>query len=270
MSTSAVRKKTLTWRQKGIVLGLALGAGLVVYARWVEPYRVEVSHHRVPMPVTRPLRVAQLSDLHTKGVGRRERRVLSLLDEEAPDVIVVTGDMVADGGNYAGVEETLKELHAPLGVWLVQGNWEHWRPSSGAAGAYAAAGVRDITNASARLRDDVWLVGLDDTLAGNPDAARAFEGVPPGANVIVLLHSPTGVHQVQKRASLVLAGHTHGGQIRLPWGTPLWLPPGSGEFVEGMYEVGGTTMYVSRGIGNSIVEARLFCRPELAMFEVGP
>ncbi|WP_437635681.1 metallophosphoesterase [Sorangium sp. So ce854] len=249
---------------------LATGAALAGHAFWVEPYRVEVSHHRVPMALARPLRVAHLSDLHTVGFGRRERRVAELLAREAPDVIVVTGDSIADDGSYAGVTETLRELHAPLGVWSVEGNWEHWRPSADARAAYAAAGVNDLTNASARLREDVWLVGLDDTLAGHPDAARAFDGVPRGAQVIVLLHSPVGVYQVRGRAGLVLAGHTHGGQIRWPWGTPLWLPPGSGTFVEGAYDVDGTTMYVSRGIGNSLVEARLFCRPEIAIFELGP
>ena len=69
---------------------------------------------------------------------------------------------------------------------------------------------------------------------------------------------------------MLAANDGQSGQVRLPWGTPLWLPPGSGKFVEGTYDVDGTTMYVSRGIGNSIVDARLFCPPEVAVFEVGP
>lgn len=270
LSTWIQRGRALSWRRKAAAILLALSVPVFVDAFWVEPYRVEVSHHRVTMPIERPLRVAQLSDLHTSGFGRRERLVVSRLAEEAPDVIVVTGDTVTDTDTSVGVEETLKEIHAPLGVWLVEGNWEHWRPGAAARSAYAAAGAHDLTNANTRLREDLWLVGLDDAFAGNPDVARAFDGVPGGANVIVILHSPMGVYQVRGQARLVLAGHTHGGQIRLPWGAPLFLPPGSGKFVEGMYDVDGTMMYVSRGIGTSIVHARLFCPPEVAMFEVGP
>src|ERR1700681_2267136 len=102
-------------------------AGLVVAVDCflVEPYRIEVTHSSVQAPLTRPLKIAHLSDLHTSGLGRRERQLLLLLDAEQPDVIVITGDTVTRGHHYANIRPILSRLHAPLGVWLVRGDWEN-------------------------------------------------------------------------------------------------------------------------------------------------
>ncbi len=262
-------EKTWSSSRKLAAILLAIVIVVAIDAFWIEPFRIQVSQHRFSMPLGRPIRIAHLSDLHTHGFGRRERDVVARLAESAPDLIVVTGDSIAGDGTWTEVESTLKELRAPLGVWGVEGNWEHWRREAGVHPSQETV-LHDLTNANARVRDDLWLVGLDDSLAGAPDVTRAFAGVPAGANVIVLLHSPAGVRVVQGRTRLALAGHTHGGQIRWPWGSPLWLPPGSGQFVEGTYDLGGTTLFVSRGLGNSILDARLFCPPEIAIFDIGP
>jgi predicted MPP superfamily phosphohydrolase len=88
-----------------------------------------VTHSSVQAPLSRPLKIAHLSDLYTSGLGRRERKLLLLLDAERPDVIVITGDTVTWGQRYNGVGPLLSRLHAPLGVWLVRGNWENNRLS---------------------------------------------------------------------------------------------------------------------------------------------
>jgi predicted MPP superfamily phosphohydrolase len=119
-------------------------------------------------------------------------------------------------------------------------------------------------------RPDVWISGIDDPYTGiaKPDAALA--GIPSGAYTILLFHSPGYFGHVAGRANLCLAGHTHGGQVRLPLTKPLWMPRGSGHFLEGWYEESGTKMYVSRGIGTSILPIRFFCRPEIAFISVEP
>src|SRR6476659_4500515 len=95
------------------------------YATAIEPYWLEVTHHRVFAAVTSPLRIAHVSDLHTRGLWLRERRVLSALRAEHPDVILISGDSIIDRSTYDWVADVLREMSAPLGIWFVRGNWEN-------------------------------------------------------------------------------------------------------------------------------------------------
>mgnify|MGYP003393456471 CR=1 FL=1 len=165
----------------------------------------------------------------------------------------------------------MKELRAPLGVFLVRGNWEHWRPHPDELKIYAEAGIHFLDNSNHQVRDEFWIIGLDDNLAGAPNLGKATPGLPKNAFKIGLFHSPDFFSTHSDSFDLVLAGHTHGGQIRIPFLPPLWLPEGSGPYVEGWYAAGSKAkMYVSRGIGNSVLEIRFFCRPELPIIEIIP
>lgn len=236
----------------------------------IEPYMLVVSHHTRAAPFRR-LRVAHLSDLHSGGFGVRERKLVARLAEEKPDLIVLTGDTV-DGGDLEparGVMTAIASLRPALGVFAVHGNWEHWHPVSGDAHAfYASTGARFLRNESVRLRDDLYLVGLDDPLAGDFDPKAGFAAVPSGVATLALMHAPVGIEAIAGRATFALAGHTHGGQVRLPWLGALWRPPGSGRFDRGWYP-GPTPMHVSSGIGTSIMRLRFACLPDLAILELG-
>jgi hypothetical protein len=134
-----------------VVFAAVAGLAVAVDGFLIEPYRIEVTHSSVQAPLTRPLKIAQLSDLHTSGLGRRERQLLSLLDAENPDIIVITGDTVTLGHHYENIRPVLSHLHARLGVWLV---------------------------------------GLDDPSSGTPNLDAAFSTVPQGAYVIVAFTYP--------------------------------------------------------------------------------
>jgi predicted MPP superfamily phosphohydrolase len=269
----ARRRKGFRW---ALALFLLLGAAAGVDALLIEPYWIEVTHHELHGAVATPLKIAHLSDIHTYGFGRRERRVIEILAEEKPDIILITGDspgrwLGRPNGDYAGAKAVYEQLHAPLGVWFVHGNWENAQPMRGERAFYQSVGVRLLLNSNGEARPDVWIAGLDDpyTGAAKPDAALAE--IPPGVYTILLFHSPGYFSHVAGRVSLCLAGHTHGGQARLPFVTKaLWLPRGSGHFLEGWFEDKGTKMYVSRGIGTSILPIRFFCRPEIDFITVDP
>ncbi len=235
----------------------------------IEPNWIEVTRYDArtlsPRFAGAPLKIAHLSDLHTSGLGFRERRLLALLAAEQPDVIVVTGDTIAGRGNLEATRGLLTRLHAPLGVWVVRGNWENWKPYRNERAFYASAGVNFLLNEARPVREGVWMVGLDDPSSGSPDLEAALQGVPRDAFALALFHAPAYFDRVAKRCPLALAGHTHGGQVRFPFVRPLWLPPGSGRFLEGWYEGGSSRMYVSRGVGTSILPVRFLCRPELAI-----
>ncbi len=257
-------------RRFSALILLFFAAALVADAFWIEPYSIEVTRWRVNAPLAPPLKIAHVSDLHTHGLGRRERQLLALLDAERPDIIVISGDTVAETGTYDMCREVLSRLHAPLGVWVVRGNWENWRPLKHERAFYQSAGVHFLLNSGAPVRPGVWLAGLDDPWTGDAKPDAALAGAPPGAFTIFLFHSPGYFDQLAGRCNLALAGHTHGGQVRPPFIRPFWLPGGCGRFLEGWYEQGGSRLYVSRGVGTSQIPARFRCRPELAMITAGP
>ena len=251
-----------------IVMTVA-GLAAAVDGFLVEPYRIEVTRSSVETPLAGPLKIAHLSDLHTFGLGRRERKLLSLLDTEQPDVIIITGDTVTWGRHYERIRPLLSRLHAPLGVWLVRGNWENAYPLHNEHAFYAHLGIHFLLNEARPIRPDVWIVGLDDPYSGTPNFDAALSTVPQGTYVIAAFHSPAYFDNVAGRVPLVLAGHTHGGQVRLPLVPVFWLPRGSGRFLEGWYVERGSKMYVSRGIGTSFLPIRFRCPPELSIISVG-
>ncbi len=266
-----------TWlrRARRIVYGLVLAG--VAWVWLVEPRWIATSERTVLAPVRTAVRIAHVTDLHTSGLGGVERSFLAALHDARPDVVVVTGDTV-DGGDWEAARPVLSEIRAPLGVWIVDGNWEHWSRAEAPAAFFDSVGARHLRNESARVRDDLWVVGLDDGLAGRPDLERALADVPEGPAVVVLLHTPEPFDALAPRlarhaprgSALAFAGHTHGGQVRLPFLGPLWLPPGSGRFVAGAYAEAGVPLFVSRGIGTSILPVRFLCRPELAITVLAP
>jgi len=195
--------------------------------------------------------------------------MLELIEAERPDLIVITGDSINIPSDYPGLRDVLTHLHAPLGVWLVRGNHEDWWPVKNELEFYESAGAKLLLNSSAQVREDLWLVGLDDLYGGSPNANKAFAGVPDSAYKIALFHSPMFFDQIADRCDVALAGHSHGGQVRLPFIGPVWLPPFSGQFVAGWFEQQGTRMFVSRGVGTSIVDVRFLSRPEIAIITVG-
>jgi len=250
-------------------LVLALIA-VAVDSIFIEPYRIEVTHYSVQAPIARPLKIALLTDLHTSGLGRREIRLLDLLNAENPDVIIISGDNLTAGFDYSKVRPLLSRLHAPLGVWFVRGNWENRYPLKNEHTFYSQLGVRFLLNDAAPIEPGVWLAGLDDPSTGAPNLNAALAKIPTGAYTILTFHAPGFFNQAAGRAPLVLAGHTHGGQVRIPFVPVFWKPHGSGHYLEGWYTARGSRMYVSRGIGTSVLPIRFLCRPELAIITIGP
>lgn len=245
----------------------SVGTSCALWAFFIEPNWVETTHHVVRARVARPLTIAHLSDLHLRSLGRRERTVLDVVTRARPDAIVITGDTV-DDGDGAVAQEFMSRLSAPLGVFAVLGNWEHWRPAT--AAPFQRSRVHLLQNEARQLRDNVWVVGFDDSTAGEPNAQAGVRDVPKGAYVIAAMHSPAFIEEVRGDVDLALAGHTHGGQVRLPWIGPLWLPRGSADFVAGWYRRDRARMYVSRGVGTSILPVRFLCRPEVALINLMP
>jgi predicted MPP superfamily phosphohydrolase len=267
----------------GILLFTSLLALLAV-AFFVEPGRIEVTHHDMRHRRDGPgLRLVQLSDLHLRAVGKHETSLVKRVKELQPDLVVLTGDMV-DRADALPLLQAFIDALSPIPIVAVPGNWEHWSgldfPELRAA-IERRQGNQLLLNGQSsftRGKRTIHLIGLDDFTGGNPDPGL-LEGIghlhrENGTTAVLLQHSP-GFFELPEvrrlmgsgRFTLCLSGHTHGGQITIGGWTPS-TPGGSGRFVAGFYDIPGSKLYVSRGLGMSIIPARLGARPEIAVFDL--
>lgn len=269
-------------RRRLLVGGGLVAAGLpiagLVDGVIVTPRRLRTTDHafvgRAPRAGTR-LRLAQVSDLHLHRIGGIETRLLAALHESRPDLLLFTGDMIDRRVDLWQLETFLRECPSTAHRMAILGNWEYWAgiPREALERIYDRHGVELLVNRSVEIAmpgTRVRITGLDDLRGGTPDAAVALRDAPPSPNHLVLAHCPATRDRVtlppEHPADLLLAGHTHGGQVA-PFGLALALPEGSGRYVAGWYRDGGPPMYVSRGIGMSMVPVRIGAAPELVRMD---
>ncbi|SDL26676.1 hypothetical protein SAMN05660860_00190 [Geoalkalibacter ferrihydriticus] len=265
--------------RRTLLISVGLGAGALALGKglWHEPRTAQLEQIHLPLdkiPPGRQLRVVQLSDLHIRQFTRYHLSVARLVDKLAPDLIVITGDFLDQQRNLSAVGKFLDHLQAPAGIFAVQGNWEYWARIEGdkLRQAFARWGVTLLINERLDLEvqdTPLSILGLDYPSAA--DALKKLQQQSDPARVNLLLsHVPAFDHDLlDGRLDLLLAGHTHGGQVRFPGVTPFYLPRFSEPFVSGLYHVGpGTPLYVNRGIGTSFMPVRFLCPPEITLFNL--
>lgn len=259
------------------LMGLGLGAGIAapLEARCIEPYALDISRHEVPLPDLPSgldgFSVAHLTDLHRGPVTPNDALAKAIAATQAlqPDVVVITGDFVHHHARDAApLAKMLSVLKPRLGLWGSLGNHDYGSSAPAVSQALeAGCGLRMLRNDAAEVAPGLWIAGLDDTVRGTPDTPAIFAKIPAGAPAIFLTHNPVGVFAVDTRPWLVLAGHTHGGQIRLP-GLPPRFPPGMEGFpyIAGWGVFDRARLYINRGVGMGMLPVRFRCRPEIALF----
>jgi len=266
--------------------GGAAGAGAVALDGFViTPNRLDVSRHVIGSggygPADRAtaargdVRVAHVSDLHLRAIGAREEAVLGALADLAPDVIAITGDSLDAPAGAGPLGEFLAACPAAAARLAILGNWEY---KAGMADdrlrrLHERHGFELLVDRSVVLRlhgHDVRVTGLDDLCHGSPDAVAALGTAEPGPAHLILAHCPATRDTLRlppgHAADAILSGHTHGGQVS-PAGVCLLTPYGSGRYVAGWYAGAAAPMFVSRGIGTSLLPVRLGAAPELAVID---
>jgi predicted MPP superfamily phosphohydrolase len=243
-----------------------------------EATRVIVTRHDVLVPnlpaAFDGIRIAQISDVHFPGNQLAARAALEHVHRERPEVVVLSGDMTERVDAMGQVRDFAANARGTLATVAILGNWEYLSGMVGGAArdAYRGTGVELLVNRSKVVRlgsSTLSLVGLDDVLLGKPDLSSARQELRPGTLEVWLVHEPMFADMVQPasvaRPMMILAGHTHGGQIRIPFLPPI-RPVGAGRFLEGWYRDTVAPLYVSHGVGTTGIPARFRCAAELPIF----
>jgi predicted MPP superfamily phosphohydrolase len=260
----------------------AAGAALGADAFGLEATRVEVTRHDLRVPnlpgSIDGIRIAQVSDVHFPGNQLAARAALEHVHRERPEIVVLSGDMTEKLEAVGQVREFAANARGSLATVAILGNWEYRAGMVGQAArnVYQGTGVDLLVNQSKVVSlgsSSLALVGLDDVLMGRPDLPRARRNLAPGAVEVWLFHEPLFADLVpsasQPRPIMLMAGHTHGGQIRIPFLPPV-RPVGAGRFLEGWYRDTVAPLYVSHGVGTTGLPARFRCPAELPIFTLRP
>lgn len=273
-----------------------LGAGLLVLALAVlvviglgnvvaDPIERTASVALPALPAgTAPIHVALLSDIHLGNRGmlpERLDRIVAQVNAARPDMVLIAGDFITgydDEGaadRAAGLTSPLSRLHAPLGVFAVLGNHDHWTMPQAVRADLAKAGVIVLENEAVR-RGALAVVGVDDRFSGHDDLGRAVAAADRVGGVpIAFTHSPDIAHDLPERFPLLLAGHTHCGQVVLPWGTSVASYVSRKHLFDSRYRCGRIddphrTTFVTAGVGSGTVPVRLGAMTDWWLIELHP
>jgi uncharacterized protein len=269
--------------------GLLGAAGLALYSaeiarHWIEVSRIDIRLCSLPASFD-GLRIAQLSDIHMDEYTEPFflRHAIAEINSLQPDLVLLTGDFVSNsplGRKFAlgaawQCANILRELTCTE-LYAVPGNHDVLVGERWVSKALTSNGITMLTNANRAIErggGKIWLAGVDDPVEGHPDPEKA---IPPSIRnvpnepVVLMCHAPDYADDLLanpagQAVDLMVSGHTHGGQIRLPLIGALSLPPLGQQYVQGWFQLGSMQLYVNRGIGTVGLPFRLNCPPEITL-----
>ncbi len=255
-------------------------AAICGYPLLVERYLFQVNRYQIPVaglpPEFEGFTIVHLTDLHYGFLMPMVviRHLIHQANALKKDVIVCTGDYVHEHNRTEQIDRVwpeLSKLQAVHGVYSVLGNHDHWADSSRSLDWLHRSGqdVRHQAVSISRGAARLWIGGAGDFWEDDPGIDRAFKTVPPGETKILLAHNPDTIDTAyHTRLNLVISGHTHGGQVILPfWGPPI-LPVINKRYASGVVATEKTMLFISRGLGWAILPVRLNCLPEIAVLRL--
>jgi uncharacterized protein len=259
-----------------VIAVIIAGAGLL----YSGTYRIAVTNYSIAidsLPAEfEGYTILHLSDLHSKRYGENQQELFGIINKQQFDLVVITGDLVdqrrPDHEPYIELIQGLKNYE----TYFVPGNHEHWAGFDQVKAALLNSGVVVMENGAAKLDHNgahVWLLGVDDPSLKMDRLDLALKEALDDVPYILLAHSPAIYPAAIKESiDLVLVGHTHGGQIRIPLIGAVYVP-GQGFFPNydyGMYSSGQTTMVINAGLGESVIPIRFNMRPEIVLITLVP
>ena len=268
--------------RNSVYLAAVAGLGCMAYGYFVEPYWPDVTRVEIrSSKVTSPLRIVHLSDIHSDPKVRLEGKLPGLVAAERPDLIVYTGDSINEKAAVDVFRTCMRDLNQIAPVLAVRGNIDDWFFPD--IDVFESTGARELKNESVNLEirgNPITLIGVPlGPRTGYGGVAKAYallETAPQDRLVVFLHHYPDLIPEVAGtgKVDLYCAGHTHGGQVALPfYGALVTYSVYDKQFESGLYDVNGTKLYVNRGIGmegGSAPRVRFCARPEITVIDIVP
>jgi len=269
----------------------AAGLILTIYGSFIEPQMIVITEHSIALRIEEPLRVVVISDIQVgpyKGAAFLSR-VVDKINQTIPDIVLIAGDIIEDERSNLSSLEPLGSIRASAGVFAVLGNHDrgHRQNILGQRIQFLDRG-EDVEDALEELNvqvlrnehiiislgaENINLVGIDDLWSGDSDLSSAMTDMLD-LTTILLSHNPDIIKEEQSNdADLIVAGHTHGGQLRLPYiGALSTLPTTIGpSFDQGVFTLDkGSILALTRGVGEASLRARLFAWPEVMVLNLTP
>lgn len=270
-------------RIAALIAGLValMGGGIAWYARRVHPFRPRIEEIEIPLPPGAArldgLRIAFVTDTHVGPHFPAEalEPAIALVEAIEPDLVLFGGDYISESPRFLARSVAQLDRMAAFarhGAFAILGNHDAANVVTRVEDAFAASSIRLLRNEAVRVDvrgGPLWIAGVDEGLLGDPDVAATFASIPAGEPAIALWHEPDYAEAVAPfHPLLMLSGHTHGGQVRLPFIGPLALPLAGHRYPSGRYTVRGMPLYVSRGIGIYRPPVRFNCPPEVTFIRL--
>jgi uncharacterized protein len=286
---TALRTETILSRRNFLRLGVGCAAGLAFYAGEIARHELEIIDITIKLPrlpdAFAGMKIVQISDFHFEEYTEAAflESIVRKVNALGPDLVVLTGDFVSSkplpkrmtiGLGYH-CAEILGQIQCPL-RYAIMGNHDALVGAAAVTDALLSQGIPVLANSFVPLERQgqrVWLAGIEDALQERPRLSHALPaGRGDGEPIILLAHEPDFAdHAVGRRVDLILSGHTHGGQVLLPFLPPLMLPDMGVKYVHGLFRLGdGMQLYVNRGIGAVNLPFRFRCPPEITAITLQP
>jgi predicted MPP superfamily phosphohydrolase len=268
------------------VIPSAIGLGLIgyLYGSEIEMDWIETSYVTLKLPRLDPafhkMRLVQISDFHVGHWMDKERLdyVLKLALAKAPECFILTGDFVDKYPNKMSVEESIavlsesfSQLSAFCPTFAVLGNHDHLTNPSAVQESLASAGVEMLRNSVTTFKRngrELHIAGVDDVREKADRFDQVLTKLPEGGNNLLLVHEPDFADTVAATGQFdaQFSGHSHGGQLSIPFIGPPYLPSWGRKYPQGLYSIGNMLLYTNRGVGVTSINLRFNCRPEITVF----
>ncbi len=247
------------------------------YARHRAPRDIKLRHLRIGESGTAgpELRLGFVTDTHvgpTVSAADLDRAMQLIMAEE-PDLLLLGGDYVSESPRF--LPETANIIgsyvgNLPMGALAVFGNHDYANDAPRMERLLSGQGIRVLRNEAVSLpASALWIAGIDDAVLSVPDVAGTFEQIPEHAPVVALWHEPDGADEVAPHGAILqLSGHSHGGQVRLPFLGHVAAPSGGRRYVSGLYNASGMPVYTSHGVGAYRPPLRYRCAPEVTLISL--
>lgn len=254
---------------------------ILIYAKFIEPNWIEINSLQLTLPHLASefngYRIVQISDIHRDEwmTTRRLQHIVRLVNEQQPDLVAITGDLVTRNSSQLipSLKLALEQLTPRDRTVAILGNHDHENDTQAIIKILKQSGVFDLNNTVYTLQRDnaiLTIAGVDDVGMGKARLDLVLQQLPQQGAAILLAHEPdfANISAATQRFDLQLSGHSHGGQVRLPILKPLVLPPWGEKYYSGEYQIEKMLLYTNRGLGMTGLHLRLFSRPEITVLNL--